>query len=69
MYVTLANESDLQLMAFGPLLLSLIMSNLYISHRSCRLIYQGEKVSKNLLVFSFFSASEIIDLDVSVRRH
>ena len=31
MYVTLANESDLQLMAFAPLLLSLIMSNLYIS--------------------------------------
>lgn len=40
-YVTLDNESDLQMMTFGPLLLSLIMSNLYISHRSCRLIYRG----------------------------
>lgn len=70
MYVTLDNESDLQTMTFGPLLLSLIMSNLYISHRSCRLIYRGGggEVSKNLLVF-FFSASEIIDLDVSVKQH
>lgn len=68
-HIALANESNLQMMVLGPLLLSVIMSNLYISHRSCRLIYQGKKrVSKNLLVF-FFSASEITDLDVSMRQH
>lgn len=69
-YVILDSESSLQMMAFGPLLLPLIMSNLYISHRSCRLIYWGGGLgSKNLLVFFFCSASEIIDLDVSMRQH
>lgn len=40
---TLANKSNLHMMAFGPLLLSLITSNSYISHRFCRFIYQGKK--------------------------
>lgn len=45
-HVTVTNESTLQIMAFSPLLLSVIMSNLYISHRSCRLIYPGVGVGK-----------------------
>lgn len=32
-HIALADESNLQMMALDPLLLSLIMSNLYISHK------------------------------------
>lgn len=41
--MSLINESSVLMTAFGSWLLSLIMSNLYISHRSWRLIYQGGK--------------------------